>query len=164
MRIHLQLIQLQEITMNKHLARITLTALLSASIMAPVMARDTPLTLPLAEVLNSPEAQGKLDGSVQFYLAGQKTPKVLKRMNSDTSNRKTNGVGKSDDVGCRWAALSALIAFQEKAKQLGANAVVDIVSYYKKDEFKSETDYECHAGAFVIGVTLKGTYANVQAK
>ncbi|HIV73225.1 MAG TPA: excinuclease ATPase subunit [Candidatus Aquabacterium excrementipullorum] len=127
----------------------------------PALARDTELHLPLADVLNMPEAQGKLDGSVRFYLAGQSTPKVLKRLQSDVSNRKTNGVGKADDVACRWAALSALIAFQDKAKQLGANAVVDIVSYYKKDESKSATDYECHAGAVVVGVALKGTFANV---
>jgi uncharacterized protein YbjQ (UPF0145 family) len=150
--------------MKTFFGKATLAALLGASLLAPAMARDTPLSLPFEEVLNSPEAQGKLDGSVKFYLAGQKTPKVLKRLSSDTSNRKTNGVGKSDEVGCRWAALSALIAFQDKAKQLGANAVVDIVSYYKRDESKSETEYQCHAGTFVIGVTLKGTYANVASK
>ena len=75
--------------------------------------------------------------------------------------RKTNGVGKDDTFGCKWAALSALIALQEKAKQQGANAVIDIVSYYKKDVFSSPTEYECHAGAVIIGVALKGTYAKV---
>ncbi|MNT94475.1 hypothetical protein D3C72_2361760 [compost metagenome] len=82
-------------------------------------------------------------------------------MDSGVSNRKTNGVGKSDEDGCRWAALSALIALQETAKSLGANAVIDIVSYYKKNEVASPTDYECHAGAVVVGVALKGTYAKV---
>lgn len=125
------------------------------------MARDTTLHLPLADVLEMPEAQSKLDGSVRFYLDGQKTPKVLKRMDTDVSNRKTNGVGKSDEAGCRWAALSALIAFQEKAKTLGANAVVDMVSYYKKNEYRHAAHYECHAGAVIIGVTLKGTYARI---
>lgn len=141
---------------------IALSALLVSVMSAtPALARDTELHLPLSEVLDMPEAKEKLDGSVKFYLAGQKTPKVLKRFQSDVSNRKTNGFGKADDVACRWAALSALIAFQDKAKQLGANAVVDLVSYYKKDESKSATDYECHAGALVVGVALKGTYANV---
>lgn len=147
--------------MKKMLDKIVLAAALGASLLTPAMARDTELHLPFAEVLSMPEAQGKLDGSVKFYLAGQKTPKVLERLSSDVSNRKTNGVGKADDVGCRWAALSALIAFQDKAKSLGANAVVDIVSYYKKDESKSDTEYECHAGAVVIGVALKGTFAKV---
>lgn len=125
------------------------------------MARDTTLHLPLTDVLEMPEAKSKLDGSVRFYLDGQKTPKVLKRMDTDVSNKKTNGVGKSDEEGCRWAALSALIAFQDKAKSLGANAVVDMVSYYKKNEYRNAAQYECHAGAVIIGVTLKGTYARV---
>ena len=47
-------------------------------------------------------------------------------------------------------------------KSRGANAVVDIVSYYKKNEFKSATNYECWAGTFVAGVALKGTYAKVK--
>jgi len=147
--------------MRAAIRQVVLTVALGVTVCAPALARDTELHLPFADVLNMPEAKEKLDGSVQFYLAGQKTPKVLQRMNSDVSNRKTNGVGKADEEGCRWAALSALLAFQEKAKSLGANAVVDIVSYYKKDEAKSATDYECHAGAFVIGVALKGTYAKV---
>lgn len=138
--------------------------LMSAVMAAPAQARDTELHLPFAEVLDMPQAKEKLDGSVKFYLAGQKTPKVLERLGSNFSNRKTNGVGKSDEEGCRWAALSALIALQEEAKSKGANAVVDIVSYYKKDEFKSDTEYECHAGAVIIGVTLKGTYAKTAAR
>lgn len=127
-----------------------------------VLARDSVQHYPLQDVVNMPEAQGKLDGSVKFYLAGQKTPKILKRMSSDVSNKKTNSVGKGEEFGCRWAALSALMSFQESAKRLGANAVVDIVSYYKKVESKSPTDYECHSGNIIVGVTLKGTYAKIQ--
>ena len=44
----------------------------------------------------------------------------------------------------------------------GANAVVDITSYYKKNEFRSASNYECYAGTFVAGVALKGTYAKVR--
>lgn len=128
---------------------------------SPVLARDTTQNFPLSDVINMPDAKGKLDGSVKFYLAGQKTPKILKRMSSDVSNKKTNSVGKSDEFGCRWAALSALMSFQESAKRLGANAVVDIVSYYKKVESKSPTDFQCHAGNILVGVTLKGTYAKI---
>jgi uncharacterized protein YbjQ (UPF0145 family) len=120
------------------------------------------LHLPFEEVLTMSEAKGKLDGSVKFFLSGQKTPKILQSLGSDVSNRKTNGVGKADDVACRWAALSALVALQDKAKSLGANAVVDIASYYKKNEVKSDTQYECHAGAVVVGVALKGTFAKIK--
>lgn len=139
-----------------------LLAAAALTVLAPAaQARDTVLNIPLADVLAMPEAQGKLDGSVKFFLDGQSTPKVLKKFSSDTSNQKTNGVGKSDEFGCKWAALSALIAFQNSAKRHGANAVVDMVSYYKKNETKSATTFECHAGAVVIGVAMKGTYATI---
>lgn len=128
---------------------------------APASARDTVLQIPLADVLAMPEAQGQLDGTVQFFLAGQETPKVAEKLGEDISNQKTNGLGKSDEFGCRWAILSALIQFQKSAKSRGANAVVDLVSFYKRKESRSSTTIECHAGGFVVGAALKGTYAKV---
>jgi hypothetical protein len=128
----------------------------------PAAARDTVLHIPLADVLAMPEAQGKLDPDIKFYLAGQATPKIVKRFSSDVSNPKTNGVGKSDEFGCKWAALSALINLQASAKRQGGNAVVDIVSYYKKVEYRDAEKFECHAGAVIIGVALKGTAAKVE--
>lgn len=122
-------------------------------------ARNDVLTLPLDEVVRMGIEEGKLDGSVKFYLSGAKTPKVSARLGEDVSNKKTNGVGKDDAFGCQWAALSALIAFQESAKQKGANAVVDLHSYYKRNTVKNPVTYQCHAGNIVIGVTLKGSYA-----
>ena len=125
-------------------------------------ARDSRVEQNLAELLSSPEAaQVGIDGSVRFYLSGQPVG-VIQRFGEDVANRKTNAANKSDAEACRWVALSTLLALQEGAKSRGANAVVDIVSYYKKNEFKSPTNYECHAGAFVAGVALKGTYAKVR--
>ncbi|MBK1612141.1 excinuclease ATPase subunit [Rubrivivax gelatinosus] len=141
--------------------KLLLTAVLAACAATPALARDTEHKLSLEDVLAMPEAQGKLDGSVKFYLKGQKTPKVLERKGEGVSNRKTNAFNKTDLDACRWTALSVLMAFQESAKRAGANAVVDIVSYYKKDTEASATDFECHAGAFVAAVALKGTYAKV---
>lgn len=143
--------------------KLVLSATLALGLLAAASghARDSVQHYPLQDVIDMPEAQGKLDGSVKFYLEGQKTPKILKRMSSDVSNKKTNSVGKGEEFGCRWAALSALIAFQESAKRLGANAVVNIVSYYKKVETKSPTKYECHSGNIIVGVALKGTYAKI---
>lgn len=103
--------------------------------------------LDFQDVLNSPAAKGKLYGTVKFYLSGAKTPKIVKKLNSDVSNHKTNGFNKSLDESCQWVALTALLSFQEHAKRLGMNAVVDIESYYKKNTYTSLTDYECHVGA-----------------
>lgn len=143
--------------------RFLFAVLLASLFLAPrAEARETRHELPLQELLNSEEARAAgIDGSVRFYLAGQ-NPGVVTRMDEGVSNRKTNAAGKSDETACRWVALSVLKAFQESAKSRGANAVVDMVSWYKKREFRSSTNYECHAGAFVAGVTLKGTYAKVQ--
>ena len=124
-------------------------------------ARDTIVMIPLQEVIDMPEAKGRLDGSVRFFLSGQATPAIQERLGDDVSNRKTNGANKGDREGCKWAALSALLAFQASAQQVGANAVVDIVSYYKKQVVSDPARFECHAGAIIIGVALKGTYARV---
>ncbi|MEG1767667.1 MAG: excinuclease ATPase subunit [Comamonas sp.] len=125
-------------------------------------ARNDVILLPLQEVVEQGLASGKLDGTVKFYLSGAATPAVNAKLGDDVSNKKTNGVGKTDEDGCRWAALSALIAFESSAKQKGANAVVDMHSFYKRKEFKDAANFECHAGNIVVGVTLKGTYATLR--
>lgn len=126
-----------------------------------VQARDDAVMLPLADVVQLGLDQGKLDGSVKFYLSGAATPKVSARLGDDVSNKKTNGVGKDDATACNWAALSALMAFESSAKQKGANAVVDMHSFYKKSPTKDPVNYECHAGNIMTGVALKGTYARI---
>ncbi len=126
-------------------------------------ARNTIVNIPIKSVLEMPEAKGKLNGSVRFYLKGQATPQVVTRFGDVVTNPKTNGFNKSDLRGCMWATLSALVSLQSRVALVGqnANAVVDIVSYYKKHEHVSSTDVECHAGALIAGVALKGTLAKV---
>ncbi len=144
----------------RRFALIAATALLAVA--STAQARDTRLEQSLHELVNSAEARNVgIDGSVKFYLAGEKVS-VLQRLGEDVTNKKTNAANKSDAEACRWVALSALRALQDGAKSRGANAVVDIVSYYKKNEFKSTTNYECYAGAILAGVALKGTYAKVK--
>lgn len=135
---------------------------LTAGAMEPAFARDTTLNLPLADVIAMGQETGKLDSTVKFYLAGQATPSTLKKLGSGVANKKTNGFNKSDEEGCQWAALSALITLQNSAKRQGANAITNITSYYKRNETSDSRTYECHAGTFVVGVTLKGNYANVK--
>ena len=143
----------------KKLIAVSLLAVVAAT---PALARNTAVTVALQSVLDMPEAQGKLDGTVKFYLAGSPTPKVVKKFGEDTSNAKTNAFNKSAEEACRWNALSALIKLQDKAKREGANAVVDITSYSEKVAFTSATDIQCSDGAFLAGIALKGTYATVK--
>ena len=139
---------------------ITMLAILMA-VATTANARETRVELPLQDLIDSDLARSAgIDGSVRFYLAGQRTPAVS-RMGEDVGNRKTNAVGKSDVQACRWVALSVLRALQDGAKKRGADAVVDIVSYYKKREYRSAQNFECYAGGIVAGVALKGAYAKV---
>lgn len=144
----------------KQIISIVLLAFLALAPQAE--ARNTRHELPLQDLLNSPMArEAGIDGSVRFYLRGAPHPPVQSRMGEDIGNRKTNAANKSDVEACNWVALSVLKAFQDKAKAMGANAVVDMVSYYKRREFSSPSNYECFAGTILAGVTLKGTYAKV---
>ena len=139
-------------------------AVLSLSLAAiwPVSARDTKHILPIAAAMANKDAGEKLDGSVKFFFGKQEYPKIITKLGTDVSNRKTNAVAKSDEKACNWAFLSAMIALERRAKQLGANAVVNIVSYYQKVEMSSTTDFECHAGAVVAGVALKGEFVRIE--
>ena len=137
-------------------------ALLALALCGATQARDTVLNIPLKDVLELPEARQKLDPNFRFYLAGANTPKVEKKLGDGVTNPKTNGVGKSDEYGCKWVILSGLIKLQESAKANGADAVVNLVSYYKKNETRSAETIECHAGAILIGAALKGDYVKLQ--
>jgi uncharacterized protein YbjQ (UPF0145 family) len=132
--------------------------ILCLTIGSPAFARDTKHLLPIAIAMETKDAQEKLDGSVKFYFGDQLPPQVLTNLGSDVSNRKTNAFGKSDEKSCNWAFLSAMVALQTRAQQLGANAVINIVSYYNKKVMSSATEFECHAGAIIAGVALKGDF------
>ncbi|MDR0634616.1 MAG: hypothetical protein LBF91_06515 [Azoarcus sp.] len=54
------------------------------------------------------------------------------------------------------------ISFQNNAKRHGANAVVDMVSFYDRKEYGDPEKFECHAGAIMAGVVMKGKAAIVE--
>ncbi|SDS26128.1 hypothetical protein SAMN05216598_1028 [Pseudomonas asplenii] len=139
------------------------TALMLCSLPGLSQARDTTLNLPFDKVVAEAISTGKIDGSVKFYLAGNTPKGKITVVSPDAvTNKKTNAFNKSDEEACAWALQSALITLHDAAKKVGANAVTNIVSYYKRNETKSPTTYECHAGAFIGGVALKGDLSKVQ--
>ncbi|WP_448091662.1 excinuclease [Pseudomonas lini] len=126
-------------------------------------ARDTAVYLPFDKAVAEATRAGKIDGSVKFYLAGNTpTGNVTVLSTGAVTNKKTNAFNKSDEVACEWVAQSAIISLHQAAKNAGANAVTNIVSFYKKNERKDAKTYECHAGAIMAGVALKGDLAKVQ--
>lgn len=105
---------------------------------------------------------GLLDGSVTFHLAGTPIEGKVHKLRSVTSSRKTNASNKSDEEACTWALQSALASLQNAAKQVGANAVVEIVSYHKRNVRSDAMRYECRAGTLIAGVALRGQLATVK--
>ena len=145
----------------KNIICLTIFFALTLSIVWPAQARDTKYLLPIAVALEIKDAKARLDGSVKFFFGNQEPPKVLAKLSTDVTNLKTNAVGKSDEKACNWVFLSAMLALEKRAKQLGANAVINIVSYYKKEVMSSATEFECHAGAVIAGVALRGEFVKI---
>lgn len=109
----------------------------------------------IQDALNSPQAKEVLDPSIKLYF-GKPAPGNNVLVKGAVTNPKTNALNKSDAEACQWAFLSAVKKFQERAKKEGGTKVGNLVSYYKKKEFSSTTQYECHAGRSIAGVALKG--------
>lgn len=120
-------------------------------------AKDEAHLFNFAQAVKTATQDGTLDGSVKFYLAGNRSGgKVIQR--NVVTNKKTNGFAKSAEGSCDWALRSALIQLQSSAKAKGANAVTNIVSYFRKNEYRSKTNYQCFKGLAVSSVTLKGDF------
>ena len=132
-----------------------LAAVAATLVSGTALARDTRLKLPIKDAMETPAAKDSLGTGVKFVFGSK--PGGVKELGTFTSNKKTNFANKSDKEGCEWAFLSAMLSLKERAIAEGGNAVVNIQSYYKKNEFSSATEYECGAGAIVGGVTLRGT-------
>lgn len=120
-------------------------------------ARDDQLKFPVDEAMQSDTFQSELGSDVRFYWGGQSHPPIDQKFGEFPTNKKTNAFNKSDQEACEWVLLSALISLRDRALREGGNAVINIKSNYKNQEFVSETEYECGAGTFVAGVALKGT-------
>ncbi|WP_409522553.1 excinuclease ATPase subunit [Nitrincola sp. MINF-07-Sa-05] len=127
----------------------------SLLICGTAQARDQVIDLPLDQIMGTPKANGALL-SVPVYFAGQSHPAVTSSGGEISTSKKTNAFAKSDSDACQWVLLSALKALQDTARQRGYDAVVNIRSNYKHNEFVSSTHYQCGAGAIMAGVALKG--------
>ena len=137
---------------------------LSLPVILPAHASDNAVMLPISEALEAKDAQEKLDDSIKLYFGTQSHPKVVTKLGTDVTNKKTNGFGKTAERACNWAFLAAVKQLQARANELGANAVINIVSYYKKETVTSTTEFECHKGGLIAGVALKGDFVKVAGK
>ena len=139
----------------KHCLLVLTATLVIFSLPQQTFSRDDRLVFPIGDALSTPAAKDKLKG-IDFYFGNQKHPQVLKDFGEFNTNKKTNAFNKSDKQACEWAFLSALLQLKDRARNLNANAVINIKSNYKHREYASETEFECGAGHIMAGVALKG--------
>jgi len=141
---------------------IAVGALLAVSLTSlSASAADKMLKFPVAGAMAANDAQKRLGDSVKFYFADQPTPPVLSTITSDKTSLRTNGFGKSAEKACNWVFLSAMLQLQKRALDVGANAVVNIVSNYNDKEMASQTEFECADGAIMAGVAFKADFVKI---
>jgi uncharacterized protein YbjQ (UPF0145 family) len=124
-------------------------------------ARNVELILPIATALEVADAPDRPTGAVKFFFGTQTTPAIVTKIETHIATPKTSAMGKSDQRACQEAFLWTLLALEKRTQQKGANAVVNIVSFYRKREMASVTDFECHVGNVTVSVVLKADLVRI---
>jgi hypothetical protein len=119
-------------------------------------ARDSLHKFPIEAAIAKAQASGQLAPGIKLYFGSQKHAKPTAQLGPARTNKKTNFFNKTDQEGCDWAFLSSMITLTQYAQRLGGNAIVNIRSNYKNNEFSSPTEYECGAGNVTGGTAFIG--------
>ena len=122
----------------------------------PAVAKDAWHQLSARDAQVSPLGKEKLKPGIRLYMKGQAHAKVLKQFGEFKANKRSNGFGKSAQVACDTAFISALMSLQARAEKEGGNAVIDIYTITKNKTFESAEQYSCIKGGFVTNVALMG--------
>lgn len=122
-----------------------------------VQAGDAGYTLPYRDVLAMPQAQTRLDPAIRFFFGQQQYPQPTSLRHDYFVDRSGNALFTSAESACRNVALDNLVTLQERARAVGANAVVAISSDYSRSPRQDNDSYQCHVGSFTANVSFKGT-------
>ncbi len=134
----------------------TISALVLSLCAMNASARDEIQDYSIADALATEQAKNILGTEIQFYFGDQPHGEIVKNFSEYSTNLKTNGANKSDKEACEWVFLSTLKSLRDKAKNVGANAVVNIRSNYKNNLTSSSTTFKCGSGMLMSGVALTG--------
>jgi len=100
----------------------------------------------------------QIKDDIALYFGKQKTPPVVKKVWEGDSTR-TSGGRKSQTERCETAFASAIISLQNRARNEGGNAVINITSGSGES---SETEFTCTAGRAMSRVHLRGTVVTLK--
>ena len=102
-------------------------------------------------------ARDQIKDDIALYFGKQKTPPVVKKIwegdSSQTSSRR------SQQERCETAFASAIIRLQNRARQEGGNAIINITSGSGES---SETEFTCTSGRMMARVRLHGTVVTLK--
>lgn len=118
-------------------------------------ARNDRVKFSIEDAMNTASAKSKLGTNIKFSFGTKKKFKIKTNFGNVMTNKKTNAFNKSDLKACQWAFLSAMIALRNRAQNMGADAVINIQSFYRQKELNSTEMFECGAGNVIAGVALK---------
>ena len=142
--------------MNTRAIVIALCGVVAMLSTGSAVARNDLVRLKITDAMSTPDAVRMLDRNIKFYFGDAAHPAVERSIGVFPSNQKANGFGHADHSACQRAFLSAMLSLQARAVQEGGNAVIKITSYYKRNVFSSTSEFECGAGALMVGVALRG--------
>ncbi len=91
-----------------------------------------------------------------YFLRGEEHGKVAESLGPMKTNKRSRSVGRSGEFACAIAFQSAVIQLQKRAFELGANAVVDIVSVVDSRSIEVERGFRCSLEPFTANVVLTG--------
>jgi uncharacterized protein YbjQ (UPF0145 family) len=137
-----------------------LVALPAPSLAANDKPTDKVYDQELARALNDPEVMAQVGADVKFYFGA--TPdgvvQTLGRSRSHKKSRASRGV----EGACARALGNTLAAMARQARGKGANAIVNIRSFWGGYPTSSATSYKCGIGSSTSGVALVGEMALVK--
>ena len=132
----------------KKISLLCLTVLLTACNGAGTVYRS------INEDMNSERAKEVLNPDIKMTFGKSERVNGKKLIMYIANKRKAF---MATEEACQSAFLGAVRYLQDRATEMGADAVVDIHSFYKRvPEWSTET-YHCEDGNMVTAVTLQGT-------
>jgi hypothetical protein len=126
-----------------------------------VYARNVTVYLPIAAAFEFKDVETRPTGAVKFFFGAQKTPDILTRFGTYSATPRAAAGGMSDEKACYGAFHWTLVNMENRARRLGANAVVNIVSFYKRNETSSAVEFECHVGNAIASVFFRGDFVKI---
>jgi len=116
-------------------------------------------------VVTAAVSDGQLSGRVKFYLRGQTPPGQIAETFPETVYDKPAGtqvVNVSIPRGCATALRRVLASFEDYAEKYGANAVIDMVSFYGQDHYEDNAKFWCHEEPNGYVVKMRGKPAIIK--